>query len=106
MNTTNTKLPHNLTRMAAPAGPWRVWTARDYVKATPPAALLAELDANGWHVQPEDRGQIVERAYSGRDGAPGWSPWMRASDSSGGGVAFYVRADLIDALASLTADPC
>lgn len=104
--TTANKMTRTLTRTAAPDGPWRAWTARDYVEATPPAGLASELDAGGWTVRPVDAGQIVEHSYSGRDGCPGWSPWLRVADRSDGSVRYYVRRDLADELERYGARAC
>ena len=69
----------------------RLWSrslARAYNRAGTPGPRIVWGD---WVVMPWDEGQIVARAYSGRDGAPGRSTWMRVFDQSDGSVRYYRR---------------
>lgn len=61
---------------------------RNYVRRGTPGPRIMH---GPWATMPWDQGQIVTRSYSGHDGGPGRSTWLRLIDTSDGSVRYYRR---------------
>lgn len=67
---------------------WLRWFATKYTRRGQPGPRIVW---GPWNTLPWDEGQIVTRSYSGHDGRPGESTWMRVFDRSDGSVRYYRR---------------
>jgi len=63
-------------------------TKRNYNRKGAPGPRVIE---GQWTILLSDQGQIVTYAYSGIDGGPGFSTWMRVFDASDRTTRYYRR---------------
>jgi len=63
-------------------------TAKNYNRLDTPSMKIRD---GAWTTLPQDQGQSVHRSYSGRDGGPGFSAWLRVVDYSYGTCRYYRR---------------